>query len=169
MEQEEAEIERDINNNTCDTSFQSPVAMNVQKKDANWSLERRLAAGVLAEMVENFKGCTIQSDKQVDEIIDSEEHVDVRNWLRNDSAEQVDAISDSEELVVNGSDSKSDPRVATHTTDGISATHTTNIIITKKIFINPTIQVVVIPITLIVTAGVVGSQEILSPRQTVLL
>ena len=60
--------------------------MNVQKKDANWSLERRLAAGVLAEIVEIFKGCTIQSDKQVDEIIDSEEHVDARNWLRNDSA-----------------------------------------------------------------------------------
>ena len=35
--------------------------MNVQKKDANWSLERQLDSGVLAEMVENFKGCTIQS------------------------------------------------------------------------------------------------------------
>ena len=54
--------------------------MNVQKKDANWSLERRLAAGVLEEMVKEFKGCTIQSDKQVDTAIDSEEHVDSRNW-----------------------------------------------------------------------------------------
>ena len=44
-------------------------------------------------MVENFKGCTIQSDKQVDKIIASKEHVDARNWLRNDSAEQVDTIS----------------------------------------------------------------------------
>ena len=52
--------------------------MNVQNKDANLSLERRLASGFLAEMVENFKGCTIQSDKQVDKIIDSEEHVDAR-------------------------------------------------------------------------------------------
>ena len=95
MEQEEEEIERNINNITCDTSFESPVTMNLQKKDANFSLERRLAAGVLAEIVENFKGCTIQSDKQVDKIIDFKEHVDARNWLRNDSAEQVDEISNS--------------------------------------------------------------------------
>ena len=47
MEQEEEEIERNINNITCATSFQSPVTKNVQNKDANWSLERRLAAGVL--------------------------------------------------------------------------------------------------------------------------
>ena len=95
MEQEEEEIERNINNITCDTSFESPVTMNLQKKDANFSWERRLAAGVLAEIVENFKGCTIQSDKQVDKIIDFKEHVDARNWLRNDSAEQVDEISNS--------------------------------------------------------------------------
>ena len=36
MEQEEEEIERNINSITCDTSFESPVTMNVQKKDANW-------------------------------------------------------------------------------------------------------------------------------------
>ena len=51
MEQEEEEIKRNINNITCDTTFQSPVTINVQKKDSNWSLERRLAAGVLEEMV----------------------------------------------------------------------------------------------------------------------
>ena len=78
MDEEEEDIERNINNVTCDTPFQSPVTKSVQKKDASWSLERRLAAGVLAEIVEIFKGCTIQSDKQVDEIIDSEEHVDAR-------------------------------------------------------------------------------------------
>ena len=50
-----------------------------KKKYANLSLERRLASGVLEEMVENFKGCTIQSDEQVDKIIDSEEHVDARS------------------------------------------------------------------------------------------
>ena len=88
-------MERNIYNITCDTPFQSPVTTNVQKKDANWSLERRHAAGVLADMFEKFKGCTIQSDEQVDNIIDSEEHVEARNWLRNDSAEQVDAINDS--------------------------------------------------------------------------
>ena len=69
--------------------------MHEQKKYATFSLEQRLASGVLEEMVENFKECTIRSDKQVDKIIDSEEHVDTRSWLGNDSAEQVDAISDS--------------------------------------------------------------------------
>ena len=62
--------------------------MTVQKKDANFSLGRRLASGVLGEMVENFKGCTIQStisdsahsdyNEQVDKIYDSEEQVDTR-------------------------------------------------------------------------------------------
>ena len=32
MDQEEEEIERNINNITCDTSFQSPVTNNIQKK-----------------------------------------------------------------------------------------------------------------------------------------
>ena len=63
MDEEEEEMERNINNTTCVTSFQSPVTKSVQKKDEIWSLERRLAAGVLAEMVENFKGCSIQSDE----------------------------------------------------------------------------------------------------------
>ena len=62
MDEEEEEMEPYINNITCDTPCQSPVTNDVQKKDANWSLERQLVAGVLAEMVENFKGCTIQSD-----------------------------------------------------------------------------------------------------------
>ena len=117
MEEEEEEIKSNINNITCDTSFQYPVAMNVQKKDANFSLDRQLASGVLAEIFENFKGCTIQSDKQVDKIIDSEEHVDARSWLGNDSAKQVDAISDYKKLVMDGSNPKSNPRVSTHTTN----------------------------------------------------
>ena len=37
MVEEEEEIECSINNITCDTSFQSPISMNVQKKDANRS------------------------------------------------------------------------------------------------------------------------------------
>ena len=120
-------------------------------------------------MVKEFKGCTTQSDEQVDTTIDSEEHVYARNWLRNNSAGQVDAISDSKKLVVYGSDPKSDPSVATHTTNRISDTHTTNGISTQKLFINPTIQAVVRPITPLVTSGVEVVQEILSPRQTVLL
>ena len=116
MEEEEEEIERNINNISCDNSFQSPIDMNVQKKDTTFSLERRLALGVLAEMVENFKGCTIQStisdsahsnsEKQVDEINDFEEQVDARNWLRNYSAEQVDQINDSDKQVDAISDSE---------------------------------------------------------------
>ena len=51
MEQEKKGIERNINNITCDTPFESPVTVNVKKKDANWSLERRIAAGVVEEMV----------------------------------------------------------------------------------------------------------------------
>ena len=94
-------------------------------------------------MVKSFNECTIQSDKQVDTIIDSEEHVDVRSWLRNDYAKQVDAISDSKKLIVDGSDQKSDPSVATHTTNGTSATDATNRISTQKLLINPTIQAVV--------------------------
>ena len=35
MEQQEEETERNINSITWNTSFQSPVAKNVQKKDAN--------------------------------------------------------------------------------------------------------------------------------------
>ena len=35
MEQEEEEIERNIDNITCDTLFQYPVTNNVQKKDEN--------------------------------------------------------------------------------------------------------------------------------------
>ena len=143
--------------------------MNVQNKDANWSLERRLAAGILEEKVKVFKGCTIQSDKQVDTIIDSEEHVDARNLLRNDSAEQVDAISGPKKLVVDGSDPKSDSSIETHTTNGILDTDTANGISTQKLLINPTIQVVVRPITPLITADVEVAQESLSPRQIVLL
>ena len=119
-------------------------------------------------MVKEFKGCTIQPDKQVDTTIDSEEHVDAGNWLRNDSSEQVDAISDSEKLIVDGSDPESDTSVATHTTNGISDTHTTNGISTQKLFITQTIKVVFQPITPLVTFKVEVAQESLIPRQTVI-
>ena len=59
MDEEEKEIECNINNITCDTSFQSQVTKNVQKKDASWSLERRLTTGVLEKMVKEFKEYTI--------------------------------------------------------------------------------------------------------------
>ena len=78
-----------FNNVTTDTSFQTPVAMNVQNKYANMSYERRLASGILAKTIKNFKGCTIQStinnsvnyesNEQLDKINDSEEQIDARN------------------------------------------------------------------------------------------
>ena len=55
--------------------------------------------------------------KNVDKKIDSEEHVDARNWLRNDSAKQVDVISDSKKLVVDESDPTRYPSVVTNTTN----------------------------------------------------
>ena len=51
MEEEEEEIKSNVNNITKDTSFQSPVAMNAQKKDANISYERQLDSGILAETI----------------------------------------------------------------------------------------------------------------------
>ena len=61
MEEEEEEIKSNVNNIIAETSFQSPVAMNAQKKYANTSYERRLASGILEETIKEFKGCTIQS------------------------------------------------------------------------------------------------------------
>ena len=93
-------------------------------------------------MVKEFNECTIQSDKQANTIIDSEEHVDARNWLRNESAEQVDAKKDFEKLVMDGNDPKNCPSVATHATNGISDIDTNTGISTQTLFINPAIQYV---------------------------
>ena len=96
------------------TSFQYPVAINAQEKYTNMSLERRLASGILSEIIKNVKGCAIQSIinisvhyecyGQVDKINDFEEQVDARNWLKNNSSEQVDHINDSNKQVDSISD-----------------------------------------------------------------
>ena len=100
------------------------------------------------------------------------------NWLINDSAEQVDqinhfekqvdTISDYEKLVDARNDTKSDrssnPKVATHTTNG---KFTQNLLISR--FVPKIIPVVIGPIKPLFTANVVGVQDILSPRHTVLL
>ena len=69
---------------------------------------------------------------------------------------------------VTGSDPKSDP-----SSDPKAATHTTNRKISQKLLISRSVQkiipVVIGPINLIITAGVMGVQDISSPRQTVLL
>ena len=51
------------------------------------------------------------SKEGVDDISDAKEGVEDRN----DSFEEVDVLTDSENFVVDGSDPKSDPNVATHT------------------------------------------------------
>ena len=101
------------------------------------SYKRRLSSGILAEMIKQFKGCTIQStisdsaqydsDKQVEAINDSDKKVDAINDSDkqvdaiNDSDKQVNAINNSEELVDVGSDpasnTRSYPKVATYNTN----------------------------------------------------
>ena len=51
MEDEEKDAERNVNNVTTYTSFQSPVTINAQKKYANVAYERRIASGILAETI----------------------------------------------------------------------------------------------------------------------
>ena len=98
------------------------------------------------------------------------------NWLRNnytkqvyqinDSEKQVDAISDSDKMVVAGSEPKSDPgsntKVANHTTNGKC---TQKSLISQ--FVPNIIPVVIELINSLITADVVGIQDILSPCQTV--
>ena len=95
MGDEEKDAECNVNNVTKDTLFQSPVSINAQKKDANMTYERQIASGIIAETIEGFKGCTIQSTISDSTHSDSDEHVDAIS----DSEEQVDAIINSEELV----------------------------------------------------------------------
>ena len=81
---------------------------------------------VMDEEEEEIKRNIIYSKEHVDEIINSEEHVYARNWLRKDSTKQVGVTNDPEKLVVDGSDPKSDQSVATHTTNKILATDNIN-------------------------------------------
>ena len=73
-----------------DTSFQSPDAINAQKEDTNVSYKRRLSSGILAEMIKQFKGCTIQSTINDSAQYDSDKQVEAIN----DSDKKVDAIND---------------------------------------------------------------------------
>ena len=145
-------------------------------------------------MVEIFKACTIQStisdsahsdsNEQIDKINDYEEQVDAGNWLGSDSAEQVDqindsdkqvgaiindydkkvdAISDTQKLVVTRSDPSSDPKLTTHTTNRNFAHK-----LLFSGFFQKIISVFIRPINTLITADVMGVQDILSLRQTVL-
>ena len=63
---------------------------------------------VMDEEEEEIERNISDSKEGVEDISDSKEGVE----YRNDSAEQVDVLNDSENLVVDGSDPKSDPSVA---------------------------------------------------------
>ena len=123
MEEEEKYAKCNVNNVTMDIFFHSLVTINLQKKYANVTYERRIVSRILAETIKQFKGCTIQSTISNSAHSNSKEQVDA---IRN-SEEHIDAISDSEELVDAVSDPKSDP-----SSDPKVAPYTTNVIFHKN-------------------------------------
>ena len=51
MEEEQKYAERNVNNVTTDTLFQSTVTINAQNTDANMIYERWIASGILTETI----------------------------------------------------------------------------------------------------------------------
>ena len=131
-------------------------------KYANMTYERRIASGILAETIKQFKGCTIQSTIRNSAHSYSDEKVDAIS----DYEERVDAIRNSEELLDAVSDPKSNPsrnpKVATHTTNGKCSQK-----LSKNRFVPKIIQGVIRPIDQLVTEDVPGIRETLGSRQTV--
>ena len=105
MEETEAELKRNINEITMDTSFQSPV----QNKDVSTI---------------NSSGY-YESYDQVYKISDYEEQVDASIRSSTDSAKQVNPKSDP----------ISDPRIATHITNGIQKLLINQIPISVELFV----------------------------------
>ena len=94
MEEEERKAECNVNNVTMDTfCHQSPITTNTQREITNVTNEMRISSKILEEMIKRFNGLTIQSTINDYEYYNSEE----------DDAE---------------SNPNSDPKVATHTSDG---------------------------------------------------
>ena len=84
-EEEEKDAKCNVNNITMDTFVSSPVTINAHRKDANVSNERLIVSDIHAEIIQEFKGFTIQST--------------ISDSVHSDSEELVDAIRNSEELV----------------------------------------------------------------------
>ena len=98
-EEEEREPKRNANNVNMDTLFhQSSVTINTQRNNANVANERRISLNILAETIKGFNTLMLKSTINDYEYYDSEED-DVK------------------------SDPKSDPLVATHTSDGNEKKH----------------------------------------------
>ena len=100
---------------TTDTFIQPPVTTNTQREKTKVANERRISLGSLTEMLKGFNRLTLQS-------------------TINDSAD------DHSNKNVAKSDPKSDPLVATHTSDGkkrkVTDTDTTNRNSPHKLLIN---------------------------------
>ena len=97
-EEEELNAKHNANNVTMDTFCQSPATINTQSNNSNVANERQISLEILVETIKLFKGLTLQS-------------------TINDFA-----YYNSEEDVAE-SDPKSDPLVATHTSDGNGKNH----------------------------------------------
>ena len=114
-EEEEGNIIYDANNVTMYTSSQSPIPTNTQRKIENVPNEGEISVEILAETIKGFKGLTLQSK--------------INNYVYYNS-EEDDAASDP----------NSDPKVATHTSDGkkrkFTDTETTNGNYPHKLLIN---------------------------------
>ena len=101
---------------------------------------------LISDVVEIFVGGWCGLSRQsgvvlsgIEDISDSKEEVD----NINNFSKQIGVTNNSENLIVDGSDPKSDSSGATHTTNRISATHATNRISKQKLhplFIIPVIQ-----------------------------
>ena len=138
-EEEERDAERNTNNATVDTLFhQSPVTNNTQGDISNVKNERRISLETLAETINGFNGLMIQSKINDSAYYDSEE---------NDS--EIDP--------------NSNPKVATHTTNGYTP-HT--------LFINrlnpEIIPATIMPIDQTIAEDYAVSGETLHARHTIL-
>ena len=126
-----------------DTFCQSPATTNIQRKNANIPNERRITLDILAEML---NGLTLHST-----IINSAYY----------NTDGYDAESDS----------KSDPLVATHTSDGkkIKSTDTdnTNRNSPQTLLINRTISVIIPPINLPIANAVAADRGTTHAHQTI--
>ena len=60
MKDEEIYAKRNFKNVITDTLFQSPVTVNAQNKYDNVTYDMKIALGILAEIIKEFKGCSIK-------------------------------------------------------------------------------------------------------------
>ena len=132
---------------TMDNFCQYPVMTNIQRQNENtiFTSERRITSEILAETI---KGLTLHST-----INDSEYY----------NSDEYDAKIDP----------KSDPLLATHTSDGakrkVTDTDTTNRNTPQKLLINQTLPIIIPPIDLPIADGVAAGRWTAHARQKIAL